>query len=379
MVNNNVSVNILYLKDIIKNIANGNDNWLETSIDVEARGKITRILSKFIVTPTIVVSKDLQYIDQGNLANIIKTETKIFLSVFVSTVKVMIQSLGADVQRVINTVGGTTNRITLGDVRQTVENVRELAFEAFEMPTKDINEDLMPAFESEKKIKLDLAKLKATHEYDLIKDANAFINSYDITLTVIDKNGNERQVTLPFIIKPNIVFTNMKTLLENLIGSNEGASFFERLEEVLSGGISWSEFFTASDLIKKYKQKKISNENDIAKLIKSYNDAAAMKDLIHGRVHFSKNYFIYIMTMEEKALLDKLVKGNTLKDRYKDRACDELNAFSIAYVDDPNERVIILLSDIPGYSVLNYRMIKKESKNDIDEIVKALLVNKPPF
>ena len=101
--------------------------------------------------------------------------------------------------------------------------------------------------------------------------------------------------------------------------------------------------------------------------------------MIHNKNTFSKNFNIYILDNSTIATINKLIKGNILKDKDKDSLTNLLMAFSVTFVDVENEELTMLIDSIPSFSVLNFNMLKKEKESDVTSLLKDMLNNKQPF
>ena len=211
------------------------------------------------------------------------------------------------------------------------------------------------------------------------KDAAIFITTYEVQISVTTDSGDERVIVLPVVIYPNIVYTDSSSLINNMVDSNDGKGIFERVDDYRAGAISFSDLIFATDLVKQYKDKKIKNDNDFVKYLNKVDKITGVKDLLYGHNSFHKNFNIYIFDISTKRDIEKLLKGSVFVDKYKNKLTDTLAAFSVTFVDAEAEEVIILLDSIPGFSSLNFNMLKKEKDSDMKDVMKELMKNRQPF
>jgi hypothetical protein len=83
--------------------------------------------------------------------------------------------------------------------------------------------------------------------------------------------------------------------------------------------------------------------------------------------------------MSNKALIERELKGSVYVEKYKNKLTDTLAAFSITLVDTEAEELVIFMDSIPGFTSLNFNMLKKEKETKIEDVMKELVKNKQPF
>ena len=360
------------LGNIIKKIYDEDDTALQLEPDIAANGRITNVLSKFIITPNIVVDNNLRYMETTTFNNLIKTEMMTFTGIVTQAIRIMVEIHGINPVVAIDKLNKTSTLEDLDSIRNFAAGNEE-----FDYIGDLLNNDTLPALESFDKE--DVTKSTLENNNYIQKDVSSFINSYELQLSFESAKGNKRVITLPIIIYPNIVYTKMGTLMENMVDSKHGKGFFDVVDDYRAGLKSLSDLIFSTSLVKEYRKKKLDNENDFATYLNKVDKIHSVKDLIHNKNSFSKNFNIYIFDSSFTTTLNKLVKGNILKDKYKDMVTNKLSAFSLTIVDVEQEEVTMLLDGIPGFSVLNYQMLKKEKDSDIAKVVKELMQNKPPF
>ena len=372
-----ISKGVLLIGNVIKNVAEGKDDFLKVNPDIESSGKITKLMSSFTYTPNIVVDNNLKYMDEGHLRDLIKTELLAFSGILLQAFRVL-SEVYSDRPSVIVNKMANHGKVQYGDLVQG-QNLYN-AVESFDY-TKDLFDGTgaLPIAGNEANWGGSDKANKIENNIAASKDANIFVTTYEVQITVETENGDSRIIVLPVVIYPNIIYTDANSFLNNMVESNNGKHLFERIDDYRAGVISLSDLVFATDLVKKYKEKKIKNDNDFSKYLNKVDKVSTFKDLFYGHNSFHKNFNIYILDMSNKSLIEKELRGSIYVDRYKNKLTDTLAAFSVTLVDTEDEEVVILLDSIPGFTTLNFNMLKKEKETKIEDVMKELVKNKQPF
>jgi len=382
---------------VLMDITNGKRP--EISPDVWSEGRLVKLNNAYLVRPRIVISDKLKYSDPSTIKSIIDTELKIFIANYVQAFKILTNVYGFEARTVLSVLNRTnpTGRATVEfNGYESIDYAGEFMFKdegfltitaGYEANTK-ITVELKAKNKKDKNVKVGVGS-KSTD--DNIKLNQQFITTIDMAMEVTkkagdrkDKDGNQvygkSTITLPITIYPMISFTDSKTLLEDLFSDkSEEARFGNRRDEYKAGVISLGDLIFGTDLVKKYKEKRIKNENDVAKLIRGVNSSTTVKAMLTGENSFARNYNIYILDTDDKIAIDNLVKGNIYKTKYKNKALDAMHGFAITFVDMDKERLIQLLDNVEGHNVYSFKMLKKDKDVDVNEIFKNMLTNKSPF
>jgi len=419
MTGNALSKSLLVIGNVIKNTINDEEDLLKLEPDVVTSGKITRLMSKFIMTPNIIIDKDLSYIDQSNLDKVIKTEINLFTGIVTNAFQVLASVYGSEPSVIIEKLGRDSNKDYLSDinrVRDLIDGIESFDYVADALFNTDgilpiagveatqggrnvrrnngkggAHVHIKPNINVKPNINIAANKKEGGNKKDPInntgdvtaqklhKDANGFMNVYNIELNLTTAKGEQRVITIPIIIYPNITYTDANTLVGNMLDSDVDKGFLDRIDQYRAGLVSLSDIIFATDLVKKYRDKKITNQNEVASYLNAVDKTTTVKELLHNKKSFSRNYNIYIFDINKKPLVEKQVKGSLFKNRYKDKLMNSLSAFSICFVDDAKEEVVNYVDDIPGFSALSYKMLSKDKNDDVNSIMKDLFNGKQPF
>ena len=348
--------------------------------DIEVSGSLVKINSLFSVRPMIILNEELKYADQTNMKNILDAQIKIFISNYVQAFLMLINIENKSAKNTL-TILNTVSANTLDMVESFVKKA-DAGFESYDylLDSLDSKGSLpIAGYEAKGKNK----KSKSTSTKYSLSEVNkleqTFIVSHDIEIVTESKKGEKRIITIPLVFYPRFMYTNSETLINSLLSENVDASFFSRYEGYRAGAINLSDLIFATDLIKKVRDKKIKNENDVAKLLKGIQLSSTIADIYKGTSSFAKNYNMYILTTEDKVKIDTLLSGNVYAGS-KQELINAFYAFSISYVDLLKEQLVVTLDYIPGVSVINFKQLKTDKGDlDINNIFKSLLTNKQPF
>lgn len=387
----NLILNMRKYMNVIQAIRNGGDvlkAW--GGNDIKESGSLVKVNSLFLVRPLLIISKKLEYMDPKIMKGIIDAELKIFAANYIQAFKVLLDVYGEDNIDVLNVLNNHNPNVR-EMVRATLDKVSN-AFEEI---------DYIHELFNDKNTALPLTVAQEASNSSIVpnnmtKFEQSFIQTYDIEITVNAKSmskatmnsdgsmskefkNNKRMLSMPLTIFPNIVFTDSNTLIDNLLSEEEDASFFNRFEAYRAGAINLSDLIFATDLVKKAKEKKIKNRNDVAKMLKGIQLYSGIDDIMNNKRSFSKNYNIYILDIDDKRKIDSILKSNVF-GAAKQKALSAMFAFSIGFVDTSKERLINIIDSIDGFSSIPFRMLKRDKESDdISEIFKNLLVGKQPF
>jgi len=376
MQGNSISKSLLKIGNIIANVVHDRDDFLRVNPDIESSGKITKLMSSFTYTPNIVIDNNLKYMDESKLKDLVKTELLAFSGILLQAFRVLSEIYAEHPNIIVNKMSNHQD-FNYGDIVQGQDYINGL--ESIDY-TKDLLEGKGPlpiTYGNEDGLRN--KETDVVNNTSIQKDTSIFLTTYEVQLTVTCDDGGNRVIVIPVIIYPNIVYTDASSLLNNVLENKHGKGFLDRFTDYRAGLISLSDLIFASDLVRLYKEKKIKNENDFAKYLNKVDKVSSIKDLFYGHNSFHKNFNIYIFDIALKSAIEKTIKGSVFIDRNKNNVTDSLSAFSVTFVDTEAEEVIILLDSIPGFSTLNYNMLKKEKDSEIKDVIKELMKNRQPF
>jgi len=383
----------LILANIFKSIGDHEDKDVLKNLmkrrDLIAKGDIAKLVGNFVVTPFVFVDENLKYMDPNDFKKLVQTEIKLFIGFLSLAYRTLVELYGFQLRDVVAILNSRSVGI------DELERLRELIAEesiTTDFVTDVVKEDGDLTIAQEAEYMRDLIRKPLNHmqgsaDYNRLKDVSAFVNTVDLQFTTYgqvelpDGSRETRQltITVPLIIYPNIKFINAENFINNMLENDHDKRFLSRFWDWRAGAISLADLIFASDLVEKYRERKLSNESDIANYLNRVDKVTMVKDLINGTNSFAKNYNIYIFGQDKQALIESNIRGSLLKDRYKDKVLDKIMGFDLTFVDLEKEQVTIFIKGIPGFSVLNFKMLEKGKESDVEKVVKEFLKNSQPF
>jgi len=399
----NYAQNVPVLRSLIDLFSNHDkylsnpEEFIKNHPDFVFSGRITKVVTDRIIRPYVIISDKLEFMDKKKLSEIIKFNLDLFTAYFLQAIKILANVYNVDLTMIARQV--TDKTLTKSVVRaiklsKGTEDVTDIIIDKIakkhinisygleddDEDNVDNNEPDTSAVE-DVKISKEISFKEAEKE---LKVYDNFIKIVNLDLKVTSKSGNgkdEIKATIPFVIAPIVMYTNSESFLRNALGINEEEKFSTRWLKFKSGEIGLWDLIFAGDLINEYKRNKIKNENDVAKLITKKNLKNLTGNLLTLEGGFTAYTNIYIFDKSDEILIEELLEEDLIDPEVWQDLALKLLAFDINFVDTEKETITNFITDMPTYSVLTFRDIKKKSKDtdDINELLKAMLANKPIF
>ena len=339
-------------------------------------GSITKLLSDYIVEPTIVVSKELR--DTEVLPKVIQAQVDVFASYYAQAFNVLSNVYEQDPL--------TSVKLLASSGKDTYSTLKDMATDAVlkDLATESYTQDLLCVSMEDKDNKRSSFPTivnqtdKGGYLYAL------YTRQFEVSVNGHYKNvegkDNNAKIIIPITIRANVIFTSYDNI-ENILGpNNDKKSFWYRWNEYLSGGISFMDLVTAGDLVREYKKNRLLDSENILQFINAKKDTAAAKGLFNNSFGFEYLYNMYILTIEDRARLSKYLGGNVANDKFKEKFLSQASGMVLTTVDNDYEKVIFQIKDLHGETIVPYSALNKRKgdSSDLAEIFKALMVNKQP-
>ena len=339
-------------------------------------GSITKLLSDYIVEPTIVVSKELR--DTEVLPKVIQAQVDVFASYYAQAFNVLSNVYEQDPL--------TSVKLLASSGKDTYSTLKDMATDAVrkDLATESYTQDLLCVSMEDKDNKRPSFPTivnqtdKGGYLYAL------YTRQFEVSVNGHYKNvegkDNNAKIIIPITIRANVIFTSYDNI-ENILGpNNDKKSFWYRWNEYLSGGISFMDLVTAGDLVREYKKNRLLDSENILQFINAKKDTAAAKGLFNKSFGFEYLYNMYILTIEDRARLSKYLGGNVANDKFKEKFLSQASGMVLTTVDNDYEKVIFQIKDLHGETIVPYSALNKRKgdSSDLAEIFKALMVNKQP-
>ena len=373
----------------------------------QARGSMVRLLSTFIIEPTIVISKNLR--EEEITEKLAEINVDVFTSFYLQVFNTLTNVYNFDTSTAFDllsskgsVIKGPANKFNWGieefDETLNILPIKQKTFDylaSVEAMTKDDLTKMI--YDSAKKGSKDGAK-EAQKEndnkrVDFLPKGNA-VDSKAISLpTMIQKeveinqkiirNGNTYEVTIPVLIKATVIYSDFSNI-ENMISTNNrDKKFASRLDEYRSGMISLKDLVFATDLINEYKANKLKDRDKLIDFMENRATSANMKTIANrGATGFNKYYGILIVSKNQMTIIEQKLGGSITKPRYREMLMEQTKSLLINVVDTDWERVSINIKDLTGTTDLSYKVISNKKGNnnssDLADIFKAMSSNKVP-
>lgn len=339
-------------------------------------GSITKLLSDYIVEPTIVVSKELR--DTEVLPKVIQAQVDVFASYYAQAFNVLANVYEQDPL--------TSVKLLASSGKDTYSTLKDMATDAVlkDLATESYTQDLLCVSMEDKDNKRPsfptIANQTDKGGYLYALYTRQFEVSVNGHYKNVEGKDNNAKIIIPITIRANVIFTSYDNI-ENILGpNNDKKSFWYRWNEYLSGGISFMDLVTAGDLVREYKKNRLLDSENILQFINAKKDTAAAKGLFNNSFGFEYLYNMYILTIEDRARLSKYLGGNVANDKFKEKFLSQASGMVLTTVDNDYEKVIFQIKDLHGETIVPYSALNKRKgdSSDLAEIFKALMVNKQP-
>ena len=373
----------------------------------QARGSMVRLLSTFIIEPTIVISKNLR--EEEIAEKLAEINVDIFTSFYLQVFNTLTNVYNFDVNTAFdllssrgNVLRGPNDKFNWGleefDETLNILPIKQKTFDylaSVEAMTKD--ELTKTIYDSAKKGSKDGAK-EAQKEIDnkeiIYKPKGIALDNKSISLPTmiqkeievtqkVSKGGNTFDITVPILIKATVIYSDFSNIETMISTNNRDKKFANRLDEYRSGMISLKDLVFATDLINEYKANKLKDKDRLIDFMESRATSANMKKVSQrGATGFNKYYGILIVSKNQMTIIEQKLGGSITKPRYREMLMEQTKSLLINVIDTDWERVSINIKDLAGTTDLSYKVInnKKGSNNssDLADIFKAMSSNKVP-
>jgi len=371
---------------------------------MRADGSMMKVLGDYVVEPIAVVSDDL--LDVEELDSILGLHMDMFagyymqifdilLNVYNIKAEIIIDAMGTDnggLSRLISK--GSSNYAKTGNILSSeCDDLHDWVGDLVRSSELDVTDggQLVNISVEEDKPKHPLGRDSSRTPIGTSKAHNDLLipNAIQRTLNVTMEQAVERTAAgkiftrttvIPILVKLAVIFTSKENIINSIEAKSDEYAFSSRLDDYRAGAISLTDFVFASDLINKYKNKKLKDTDGLLTLIQSRELSANSKMLTNDFAGFEKYYNMYLVSPDTKVAIERSVKAKLSTPTGKDRFLERANGLSVTVVDPDYERIQLMVKDTRGKTDLSFRGAVKKDKNgsDYSEIIKALLANKSP-
>lgn len=325
-------------------------------------GSITKLLSSFIIEPTILVSDSLMNHDA--IDDVIRLNIDLFTSFYTQAFNVLINVHRMSAQTSFDLLSSKAPSGSFGFSMESMDAL-ELSLEE-EFPTLSLE-----AGEGDKrKVNFGKTELDKGVKKQLLREV-------EVEFVLTGPENNTHTVKMNVLIKANIIYANFQYISRMISISDQSKEFTNRLDEYRAGVISLKDLIFATDLIAEYKNERFNDNKDIIGEMESRSRSSKAKLATSGALGFNKYYQMLIINEAEKIAIEKKLNGTLDKDRYKNKLLEQVNSLSVTEMNDNWDRVSIYIKDLKGNSDMSYKSItKKDSGDSMGDMLKLIMAGR---
>lgn len=367
---------------------------------IRTDGSITKLVSRFVIEPFIIVSKDAK--ESEVIDKIIEANLDLFSSYYMQAFNILTSIEKLDVSVAVRLLGtdngGVASAAQTGLLKYLSREDHDFSNEVDKLMNsggflsiESNNGSTQPivvknSFKTKSEIKTSESLNKVTEQptYSLLQRNLEIVVTMDTISShsngKIDRDKDSGKIIIPITIKALVIYANRDSILNMLAPNSRDKRFGSRLDEYRAGAITFKELIFAGDLIKQYKANRMADKEGLIKLTNERIVSANSKVIDQGVVGFDKFYNMIIMTNDDKIYFNRHIGGDISNEKYKQDFMNQAHAIATTILDDDYERADMLIKDIRGNVDIGYKSIAKRKSKDLDltEIMKAFAANKPP-
>ena len=204
----------------------------------------------------------------------------------------------------------------------------------------------------------------------------------EVSIDVKDSNGKNIVVTIPIIIRAQVVETDIKSIMNFMQPTTtHDKSFLARFREWRSGGISFMDLIFVQDLRAEYRKNKIQDKDDMLAIVNNRSRTSYAKKITSGIRGFEGLYNMLLIHESDTRELNNFIKGDITKPKFKEDLLKAASSILYCSLDDDYERAAFFITDTQIETVVPFKKLDKKagknSSDDMIEIVKAILAGRP--
>ncbi len=357
-------------------------------------GSMTRLLSNFIIEPSIMISKDLR--SEEVTENAVYTMLNLFTAHYVQAFTLLariykiqpsiafdiMSSNGNPIQDVIGYAIGKANADEhtdyLGDLLDDSQTI--LGSEAGDNDSSSL---IRKGNASKGDAKFDKSGNRINDDI-----GGGMINRI-VKITIDwesegDGTSSKGVFELEVNFKLNIMYLNQTQMMAIFRNKGENKGFLARVQDRKAGLISWGELLLAGDLVAEYRKDRLRDKDDVNTFLGNKALIANAKILRNDMVGFAKHYNMLLVTPYIMEEIEKHTRGPIDRPKYKELMMQNAKAIFIGKLDTDNERFELWTKDISGSSDISFKALdkikldNKDSTTAMTDILKSLTNNRPP-
>ena len=333
-------------------------------------GSITKLLSKFVIEPTLICSKGVR--QSKVFDKLLQVNLDIFSAFYMQAFQILKDVYGLDSRLTFDVLSTDTGvdltNVLKGGLLTLSRNSYDEVFSNNKFLTFSMEKD-----DGEKDLTKELDKINDNLYGTLQKQLNVNVSYGD--------KGNKQVIQIPITVKAFVIVTDTENIVNFLRPNATDKTFWARLDEYRAGAISLKELLFCGDIIAEYKKNRLRDKDSLSAILTSRQMSSQLKRIAtKGMAGYEASYNMLIVTSDDKVRLDRHINGDISKEANKQKILEEASAMTISIADDDYERVNIYTRDIRGSSDVGYKALSKRKDKDgenLGEILKSLLMSKP--
>ena len=339
----------------------------------KAGGNMVNFMSKHIVEPVIVVSKNSY--NRKDIDNMLEFSTDAYLSFYVTSFKILINIHGLQANQALSVMASKGF-----EVEEFVDSHKGLIdLESMDSLPLDLENVTIT-----KKRHVKVSESEFNNIKTIVRTVDININAgvTSVTDTNGSKSKNEQnvEINIPIIVKASVIVVDANVIAESVEHRNSNVSFFKRMTQYRVGLLTTRDLLLCGDLIAKYKEGALKKENFSSTVNSASRNHLSLDMLLDKHVGLNKMIFTYILTDSELDLMAKKIGYDINKPREKTKFMNTLLAFNVTSINEDRNMANIYINGINGFTPSAISRMSKGGGKDtsgIEALATALMASKP--
>ena len=334
-----------------------------------SQGSMIKLINKFIVTPTIIVSNSVK--DSKVIKDVIEHNVSLFASLYSQVFVTLVHIHGLKPAVAFELL--SSNYETFYG---RIPGSEDATYDDLLLGLEDDTFAFLPGLESasgkSKKDKMKKRKSGAAIKTPKENISKLITREIEISLTV-----DKKTIVIPAVIRANIVYTNFKNI-DNMLTKDSEESFLDRIDDYRAGAITLGDLIFANDLIMDYKKRRIKDREDLMREIRLRELNSVSKFSKHGVSGYSRLYQMIILGADDIVKIEKRLRGSMHKDRVKESFLNSTSSLTATVIDNDYERVVMFINDLKGSIDLSFNEVSGQTKksDSMEELLKVLMTTR---
>jgi len=361
----------------------------EKRMDVLAstKGSLTELMSAFTVEPLIIISENAAHVEVTD--KVAELSTDIFSAFYLQAFEIINKMYGVDgatTLSLLGTDGGVKEMLKSGSSAIMKSFRTESALDVTHLDKLLGGGELTVEASYEAKHTIDDSKV--SEKYNKIGDTlgSAILQrNLEVTLNMnfVNDDGKsyKHTIKMPLTVRARVIKVKLSSILTHIKPSNKNNSFGMKWIEYRAGLKSFGDLFFSNKLVKEYKEERIKDKDEFLKIMLERKSSSTAKLATHGASGFERSYNSYIITEEDRLVINQELGGDMYRERFKDNLMSALDGLSVTILDEDNERLVTLTSISRGIADTSFKSVSKgkDKGTDLTELLKALFNNRPMY